>query len=400
MEHSDETAIDWATDFDVGDPRYEANPYEIWDELRDSCPIAHTERRGGAWLPTTYDDVAAIAYDTEHFSSRRTNVLPEPPGATLLVAPPITSDPPFHTKARRVLLSHFSPKNIAHLEVRTREICTELLDAIEASGEPTADAAGDYAQHIPVRVIAHMLGIPESDEERFTGWAIAVFQLGADDPTIVRDAIKEILAYFEQQVADRRIEPKDDLITDLLSAEMDGDPLTDKHILGTCFLLLMAGIDTTWSGIGSSLWHLATHHDDRDRLVADPALTTSAVEEFLRAYSPVTMAREVIADVEVNGCPMHAGDKVLLNFPAGNRDPAKFDRPDEVLIDREKNRHFAFGIGIHRCLGSNIARMEMRVAIEAWLERFPRFTLTPDAEVRWCGAQVRGPREVPVTVTP
>lgn len=392
------TLIDWATDFDLGDERYESNPYEIWDDLRDSCPIAHTERRGGAFLPTTYDDVAAIAYDTDHFSSRRTNVLPEPPGATLLVAPPITSDPPFHTKARRVLLSYFSPKNIAHLEVRTREVCAELLDAIEATGATTADAAGDYAQHIPVRIIAHMLGIPEADEAKFTGWAINIFQDGVDDPDIVRTAIKEILAYFEQQLADRRIEGKDDLITDLLSAEMDGDPLTDKHLLGTCFLLLMAGIDTTWSGIGSSLWHLSTHADDRDRLVADAALIPSAVEEFLRAYSPVTMAREVIEDVEVNGCPMSVGDKVLLNFPAGNRDPAKFERADEVIIDREKNRHFAFGIGIHRCVGSNVARMEMSVAIEAWLNRFPTFALTPDAEVRWGGAQVRGPREVPVTL--
>ena len=124
----------------------------------------------------------------------------------------------------------------------------------------------------------------------------------------------------------------------------------------------------------------------------------TAVEEFLRAYSPVTMARIAVNDAEVGGCPVHAGDRVLLNFPSGNRDPERFDRADEVLIDREENRHFAFGIGIHRCLGSNVARMEMRVAIETWLDRFPRFTLQPDTEVRWGGAQVRGPREVPVVL--
>ena len=186
------------------------------------------------------------------------------------------------------------------------------------------------------------------------------------------------------------------LISGLILAEMGGDPLTKKHLLGTCFLLLIAGIDTTWSGIGASLWHLATNPTDRDRLVAEPELTPSAVEEFLRAYAPVTMAREVIKDAEVGGCPMHKGDRVLLNFPAGNRDPEKFERADEVLIDRQKNRHFAFGIGIHRCLGSNLARMEMRVAIEAWLDRFPTFVLSPGADVRWGGAQVRGPREVPV----
>jgi len=393
-----EPEIDWATDFDLGDPRYEADPYPIWDELRTACPIAHTERRGGAYMPTTYDDVAAIAYDTENFSSRRTNVLPEPPGSTLLVAPPITSDPPFHTKARRVLLTYFSPKRVALLEERTRSICAELIDAIAVSGQPTADAAGDYAQHIPVRIIAHMIGIPEHDEARFTDWAVRIFQDGIDDPDVVRDAIKEVLTYFGHQIAERRSERGEDLLSDLIVAEMDGDPLTEKHLLGTCFLLLMAGIDTTWSGIGSSLWHLATHIDDRDRLVAEPDLIATAVEEFLRAYSPVTMAREVINDTEVNGCPMHAGDRVLLNFPAGNRDPAKFERADEVVIDRQQNRHFAFGIGIHRCLGSNVARMEMRVAIETWLDRFPTYALLPDATVRWGGAQVRGPREVPVVL--
>lgn len=394
-----EPTIDWATDYDLGDPRYEESPYEIWDELRDACPVAHTERRGGSFLPTKYDDVAAIAYDTDHFSSRQTSVLPLPEGASLLVAPPITSDPPFHTEARRILLPYFSPKSVAKLEARTRSLCLELLDKIEASGVPTADAAGDYAQHIPVRVIAFMLGIPEEDEDRFTDWAVRVLQDGIDDPESVKVAIKEILAYFAEQVEARRQEPADDLISDLIVAEMDGGPLTDKHLLGTCFLLLLAGIDTTWSGIGSSLWHLATNPSDRDRLVAEPELIPTAVEEFLRAYSPVTMAREVIQDTEVNGCPMHAGDRVLLNFPAGNRDPEKFDRPDEVLIDREQNRHFAFGIGIHRCIGSNVARMEMQVAIEEWLKRFPSFALTEGADVRWGGAQVRGPREVPVDLS-
>ncbi len=391
---------DWATDFDIGDPTYETDPYQIWDELRERCPIAHTERRGGAWLPTRYDDVAAIAYDTEHFSSRDTSVLPSPEGSTTLVAPPITSDPPFHTAARRILLPFFSPREVEKLEKKTRSVCTELLDAIEqrAGGDPTvvADAAGDYAQHIPVRIIAHMLGIPESDEGRFTDWAVRIFQEGASDPEITRTAIREILDFFGDEVERRRQERSEDLISFLLDAELDGGPLTEKHILGTCFLLLMAGIDTTWSSIGSSLWHLAVTPDDRDRLVAEPELLPTAVEELLRAYAPVTMGREVVAETEVNGCPMHVGDKVLLNFPSGNRDPEKFDRADEVLIDREQNRHFAFGIGIHRCLGSNVARMEMRVALECWLERFPTFALAEGTEVRWGGAQVRGPRAVPV----
>jgi cytochrome P450 len=159
---------------------------------------------------------------------------------------------------------------------------------------------------------------------------------------------------------------------------------------------MIAGIDTTWSAIGSSLWHLATHPEDVARLVAEPELMDSAVEEFLRAYAPVTMARVVTTDTEFQGCPMHEGDKVLMNFPAANRDPAAFENADEVILDRAQNRHVAFGSGIHRCAGSNLARMELKVAIEEWLARFPAFSLAEGAEVTWAGGQVRGPRSVPV----
>jgi cytochrome P450 len=152
----------------------------------------------------------------------------------------------------------------------------------------------------------------------------------------------------------------------------------------------------TWSAIGSSLWHLAAHPDDQARLRADPALLPSAVEEFLRFYSPVTMARYVAEDVEFNGCPMKRGDKVLMAFPAGNRDPEMFEDPDEFRIDRLKNRHFAFGSGIHRCLGSNLARMELSVAIETFLERVPTFELADADAVTWTGGQVRGPRRLPI----
>lgn len=394
----EQSVEDWATDFDVGAAEYETCPYPIWDRLRDQCPVAHSDRHGGSYLPTRYDDIAAVAYDTERFSSRDINVVPPPPGSSLLVAPPITNDPPFHTDARRILLPFFSPTIVAGLKPTTQEITASLLDSI-ATGDD-ADAAGDYAQHIPVRVIAHMLGIPQADEDIFTGWAVRILQDAAADPEIGRKATREVLDYFGEQIAERRIEPGDDLITELLRAELNGGPLTDKHIRGTCFLLLLAGIDTTWSSIGSSLWHLATHPADRDRLVADPSLIPIATEEFLRAYAPVTMARVALHDGEVGGVPIKAGERVLLPFPAGNRDPEKFDHPDEVIIDREHNRHFTFGIGVHRCLGSNLARMELQVAIADWLERFPKFTLKPGTEVRWGGQQIRGPRDLPVILRP
>ena len=197
-------------------------------------------------------------------------------------------------------------------------------------------------------------------------------------------------------MAKRKLDPGDDLLSDLLHSEVDGVPVEESVVLGVAALVLIAGVDTTWSAIGSSLWHLATHPDDRRRMVADPDVMPLAVEELLRAYSPVTMARVVTEDVEFEGCPMKAGDKVLMNFPAANRDPEAFEDADRVVLDRELNRHVAFGSGIHRCAGSNLARMELRVALEEWLRRIPEFRLADGAEVTWAGGQVRGPRQLPV----
>ena len=178
--------------------------------------------------------------------------------------------------------------------------------------------------------------------------------------------------------------------------DKDGQPLSDGHVLGSLRLLLIAGIDTTWSAIGSSLWHLAKTPADRERLVAEPELMPTAVEELLRAYSPVTMAREVMKETVISGCPVKPGNMVLLSFPAANRDPAMFPDADKVVIDRKENRHAAFGLGIHRCVGSNLARMEMTVAIEEWLKRIPDFRLDPAGQVTWSEGTVRGPRQLPV----
>ena len=343
--------VDWATDFDVFEPAFMADPGPVYAELRERAPVAHSDRWGGAWMPTRYEDVAAVAHDTVHFSSRDVGVTPGPNGASLLVAPPITSDPPFHTASRRLLLPAFSPKSVDVLEPITRGIARELLDAIEATGTTTADAAVQYAQYLPIRVIAQMIGLPRDDEEKFSDWVKRVLQVGPTNPEIARAANLEILAYFRDHVARRREERAPDLINYLMDSELDGAPLTDKHVLGTCFLLLLAGIDTTWSSIGSSLLHLAQTPADRDRLVAEPELIPTAVEEFLRAFAPVTMARQTVVETEVGGRTIQPGERMLLAFPAANRDPEVFDRPDEIVIDRAHNRHLAFGVGIHRCVG-------------------------------------------------
>jgi cytochrome P450 len=391
---------DWASDFDVLDPHYIADPFGIWDELRTRCPIAHTDRRGSNWLPTRYEDVTAIAHDIAHFSSLKVAVIPVGEdddggdGPQLEYGlPPISSDPPLHTWTRRLLLPWFSHRRVESYIPLTRELCQRLLNGFADTGH--ADAAVDYAQQIPVRVIAHILGVPGDMSDSFTSWVREVLEFG-DDPERRRHGSEELLNYFLSQLAHRRQEPGDDLISDLLHTEVEGKPLEDSIVLGISALVLIAGVDTTWSAIGSSLWHLATHPDDRERLVAEPELMPTALEELLRAYAPVTMARVVTEDIEFGGCPMKEGDKVLMNFPAANRDPEAFDRPDDVLLDRAHNRHVAFGSGIHRCAGSNLARMELQVALEEWLRRIPSFTLEPGSELAWAGGQVRGPRVLPV----
>ena len=394
---------DWATDFDHTDPQWVADPYPIWDELRATCPVAHSDRYGGTWLPVSHEDVAAVAYDTEHFTSRSVVVSELRPGpddlpAPIGLAPPITSDPPFHAMARRLLLPAFSPKRIAALEPFTRQLCGELLDAVAARRE--FDAAVEYAQHIPLRVIVRMLGFPQEDADVFRRFIRMVLedvgQSAEERQAQVDDG--ELDDYMNARIAEHLDNPQDDLTTFLLDAELDGNKLAPDHVRGTMVLLMIAGIDTTWSAIGASLWHLAQNPADRRRLAAEPDLMATAVEELLRAYAPVTMARLVAKDFEFQGRPMREGDWLLLSFPAANRDPGIFPAADKVQIDRAENRHAAFGLGIHRCIGSNLARMELRVALEEWVKRYPDFELADPTEVTWSAGQVRGPRSIPVRI--
>ena len=390
---------DWASDFSHLEPEWSADPYPIQDDLRQRCPIAHTERFGGAWLPTRYEDVAAIAYDTDRFSSRAiilSNLRPPLDIAPIGGSPPISSDPPFHHDARKLLLAAFTKKEVARQEPATREFCHSLIDSF--AGRDVVDAAYDYAQHIPVRVIANMLGFPPEDGPQFREFVEDLLEGINLPPEERQERVIRLFDYLLEQVHAHLDEPRDDLTTFLINAELYGQKLSPDVVTGAMALLLIAGIDTTWSAIGASLWHLAKTPADRERLVADPGLLPTAMEEFLRAYAPVTMARLVKNDTHWRGVDMKAEDWILLSFPAANRDPAQFDRADEVVIDREVNRHAAFGLGIHRCLGSHLARMELRVALEVWLERIPAFTLDNPSAVTWSAGQIRGPRTLPVRI--
>src|SRR4051812_23656576 len=260
---------DWATDFSHLEPEWAADPYPIQDDLRQRCPIAHTGRFGGGWLPTRYEDITAIAYDTERFTSRAivmSNFRPPRELAPMGATPPISSDPPFHHGARKLLLPAFTKSAVARLEPATRAFCHSLIDAFD--GRDVVDAARDYAQHIPTRVIADMLGFPAEDGPRFREFVENALE-GVNLPPDERIArMEKLFEYLFAQIRDHVDNPGEDLTTYLVNAELGGRKLDPFHVAGTMALLLIAGIDTTWSAIGASLWHLGKTPGDRERLVA------------------------------------------------------------------------------------------------------------------------------------
>ena len=385
----------WLTDWDWLDDGWGENAIDIWNDVREQCPVATTERYGRAFMPVTMEAVRQIAQDTEHFSSVWVSVAR--PDAPRRPAPPITSDPPDHQGHRRLILPAFNPKAVASIEQDMREYCRKLIADI--GDAPTADAAIQYSQHIPVHGICLLTGLPEEDADLFRDWIFKNFQLAPKDNAVRVQVLTEMSAYIDNLLRDRLANPKDDMLTMIANAEIDGKEVDWEIKVGYIRLQIVAGIDTTWSAIGSGLWHFAQNNDQVKRLVSvpnDDQLWSQATEEVLRYYAPVTMGRKIVKDVEVSGCPMHAGDQTLVTFPAANHDPKAFDRADEFILDRENNRHVAFGLGIHRCAGSNLARLEMVVAFQEWLRAFPDYGLDPANKTHWANGQVRGPRVLPV----
>ena len=386
---------DWVNDWDWLDDGWGENAISIWNDVREQCPIGSTERYGRAFMPVTMDAVRDIANNTDDFSSIWVNVAR--PDAPRAAAPPITSDPPDHHGHRRLILPAFNPKAVANVEQELRDYCRKLIR--ELDGMDATDAALNYTQHIPVHGICILTGLPEEDADLFRDWIFKTFQLAPKDNTVRLQVLTEMSQYIDGLLKDRLQNPKDDLLTTIANAQIDGVDVDWGIKIGYVRLQIVAGIDTTWSAIGSGIWHFAQHNDEVQRLIAvdnDDMLWQTANEEVLRYYAPVTMARKVINDVTVQGCPMHVGDQTLVTFPAANHDPAAFEDAHIFKLDRENNRHVAFGLGIHRCAGSNLARLEMIVAFQEWLRAFPNYSLDPTKKTTWANGQVRGPRQIPV----
>jgi cytochrome P450 len=262
------------------------------------------------------------------------------------------------------------------MEANIRARFAEILDEVAPRGH--CDYVADVAMRFPNTIFLELMGMPVEDADRFQQWETAMVHAPDTAHPTFMAAVNEVTQYFAGLVAERFREPGDDLISRTATWTIDGAPITEGDLLSFCLLMFQAGLDTVTAQLTYAMYHLASHPEDQARIVADPSLIRSANEELLRFYSIVAPSRKAMQDTEVAGCPVRKGEMVLIPLSAANRDPAEFERADEVLIDREPNRHIAFGAGPHRCLGSHLARLELEVAMQLWHERIPQYDIDTD----------------------
>ena len=377
---------------DVGGARTEAfrkDPFKVWGKLRGLPPVfwsTHAEaiRPGGCWVATGAEPIRQVMQDWEHFSNERAR---DPNGGYSggtggLV--PLYMDPPEHGKYRALLAPVFSPKNIDAVEQSLTGLSSELIDAFAGKGECEFMTA--YARPFPVIVFMRFMGLPMEGREQFIAWEHTIFQ--GETLEARRAAAMAVAGYMRELSEEKRRNPGDDILSGLVRAEVDGAPIRPEMLAGMNMLLYMAGLDTVAAGLGHTLRYLAEHPKLQRRLRANPEMIPDAIEESLRYHSWIPTGRLCVKDIELNGAPIKAGDWVQTLLYAASNDPAEAPDPSQFRPDREPNRHFAFGAGVHRCAGSHLARREMRIAVRMLLDRLGEFRVKPGAELRYDGGLV------------
>jgi cytochrome P450 len=384
---------DFATDYDIDDPRLAEHWDEIVDDLQARCPVARSEVGEGYWVVNRYDDVRAVAGDWETFSSADGFMPNRPAGMPLWY--PVECDPPLHDELRAAINPYLGPKAIAAHEEGARAYAEELIDRFAGAGE--ADVVRAYAAPLPGLVFCGLVAnMPTADMQ----WLQETLNAGIVGPADGRiPAIERAHQYMREFLARRREEPaRDDLVNALLTVEIEG--YDDEDRAATLSQLTAAGLGTTSHTIASAIFHFARHPDEAERFMAEPSIRPRAVEEFVRIYAASPHdGRRCIRDTEVAGTTIKAGDFVLLGYGAGSRDPAVTPDPRRIDFDRAPNRHVAFGAGIHRCAGAHLARIELRVALETFLERLPDFRVDPEFDPPHEMGITRSMMELPVTFT-
>ncbi|WP_291845684.1 cytochrome P450 [Bradyrhizobium sp.] len=365
-------------------PEFYADPYPTYRALRENAPVKRLAN--GSYFLTRYDDLVSAYKNNRAFSSDKKKEFAPKYGASPLYEHHTTSlvfnDPPAHTRVRRLIMGALSPRAIAGMEPDLVQLVNRLLDAIAAKGK--VDLIDDFASAIPIEVIGNLLDVPADERAPLRDWSLAI--LGALEPVIGPDvfargnaAVKDFLSYLEGLVARRRARPGNperDVLTRLIQGEDNGERLTEKELLHNCIFLLNAGHETTTNLIGNGLVALQDHAGEKQRLIDNPALIKTAVEEFLRFESSNQLGnRMTVEPVELGGVALPAGTPVTLCIGAANRDPAQFVDPERLDVGRAPNRHLAFGTGAHQCAGMALARLEGAIAISRFLARFPNYAL-------------------------
>lgn len=378
------------------------NPYPFYHALRKLEPIKKMPE--GGYFLTRYEDIQFVYKNPKLFSSDKQREFQPKYGNSALYEHHTTSlvfnDPPLHTRVRKLIAGALHPKALENLEPGLIQCVDSLLAKMR--GKTQVDLIEDYAMHIPIEIIGNLLGVPHEEREPLRGWSLAI--LGALEPKISPEVFKhgnqaviEFLPYLEDLIARRRAEPGDpekDVLTRLMQGE-EGESLTHQELLHNCIFLLNAGHETTTNLIGNSLYALLEHPEQKQRLLEQPELIHSAVEEFLRFESSNQLGNRIsTAETEIAGITLPAQTQITLCIGAANRDPERFSEPDKLDIQRTQNRHLAFGSGIHQCVGLNLARMEGRIAIRQFLKCYPNYRLAAPA-TRGGRARFRGFLNIP-----
>ncbi|MDT5312377.1 MAG: hypothetical protein QOE74_1397 [Mycobacterium sp.] len=383
---SEQTASVPVVTFDYTTSEPEGTWFARYDELRAQFPWYRNEFGPGFWTVCNYAGILEVMQNPEAFSNSVVTALdPEP----VIKWIPEMLDGDEHKQWRRQLGPLFSPGAVERLESTVRQRAIDLIEGLAERG--SCDFMADFATRFPTTIFLEMMGLPVEELDEFLAWEHDILHAGGSDEEKQHKqmtAMFAVMGRFSTVIAERREQPRDDIVSKALTYQIDGEPVTDQDLLSFCLLMFMAGLDTVSVTLGWMFLHLARNDDDRHRIVAEPAIIPTAVEEFVRAYAIVIPARKVMQDIEIQGCPMKAGDMVNIPLAAATRDDAAFPDATTVDIARKPNNHIGFGAGPHRCLGSHLARLELRIAMEEWHARIPNYRLAPDAQMLETGAQL------------
>jgi len=369
---------------------FRADPFGAYESLRGER-VVWTPQHGGYWILTRIEDIRSAMQQHELFSSHPIGIPAHVSRKEKMV--PLELDPPDHTAYRRVIAPLFAPKAVTARTAAIGRSCGELIDGLVGRGE--CEFVQDFAVPFPTRIFTNMLGLPVDQTAEFVRWNNLLLHRQGE-PEVRRAAGDEINDYLRQLIADRRAEPREDLVSALNATEIDGRPIAPGEVQNICFMLFVAGLDTVTAGLSLAFRFLAENPGHRRQLVEHPELLPGAVEEFLRVFSFVNSARTTTRDIEFAGVQMRKGERVLASSALASNDPDEFPEPWEVRFDRPNNRHLAFGAGPHRCAGSHLARDEFLTVLTQWHERIPEYELAPGATITMHAGGVIGPDTVPM----